>query len=120
MEIFVVFYFDAAHRLPQVSLEHKCNQTHGHTFRVEIHLKGELDEHKGWIMDFSQVKQICQPYIDRLDHSFLNEIEGLENPTSEIIAIWLWNKIKPQLPGLTKVVVQESPNLAAVYRGEQE
>lgn len=115
LEIFNAFTFDAAHRLPNVPENYKCRRLHGHTFRVEIHVSDELDPEKGWIIDFGEIKEIVKPILDVLDHNYLNEIEGLENPTSENIAIWLWNRLKPKLPVLTKVIVQESCNSGAVY-----
>jgi len=117
MEIFISFSFDAAHRLPNLSEGHKCSQLHGHTFQVEIHVCDDLDKDKGWLVDFSELKKICQPIIDCLDHSYLNEIEGLENPTSEMIAKWIWNRVRPKLSILSKVVVQESPQSGAIYTG---
>jgi 6-pyruvoyltetrahydropterin/6-carboxytetrahydropterin synthase len=118
MEIFIIFSFDAAHRLPQVPTTHKCSQLHGHTFQVEIHVSDALDPEKQWVIDFADIKAICAPVIERLDHTYLNDIEGLENPTSEMIASWIWNQIKPKLPILSKVVVQESPHSGAVYTGD--
>lgn len=118
MEAFVTFYFDAAHRLTQVPSDHKCRQLHGHTFKAEIYISDSLDPDKQWVMDFAEIKAVCQPVIDRLDHTYLNEVEGLENPTSEVIAEWIWQRVKPELPVLIKVIVQESPESGAVYTGD--
>ncbi len=118
MEAFVTFHFDAAHRLTQVPPDHKCSQLHGHTFKAEIHVSDSLDPDKQWVMDFAEIKAVCRPVIDRLDHTYLNEIEGLENPTSEVIARWIWQRVKPELPVLIKVIVQESPQSGAVYTGD--
>lgn len=119
MEIFVTFQFDAAHRLPQLPEDHKCRQLHGHTFKVEIHVSDKLDPDKKWVIDFADIKQICSPVIEQLDHTYLNDIQGLENPTSEMIAQWIWEKIHPNLPILTKVIVQESPESGAIYTGDK-
>ena len=96
MKIFKEFTFEAAHKLPLVPKEHKCFNLHGHSFKVKITIDGPINE-MGWVMDFSELKKICSPYIEQLDHSYLNEIEGLENPTSENIAIWLWARLKEPL-----------------------
>jgi 6-pyruvoyltetrahydropterin/6-carboxytetrahydropterin synthase len=116
MKIFKEFTFEAAHKLPMVPSTHKCSNLHGHSFRVKICLDGPLNE-MGWVMDFSEVKKICSPYIEILDHSYLNEIDGLSNPTSENIAIWLWQKLKEPLPSLFSIAVMETCNSGCEYSG---
>ena len=112
------FTFDAAHLLPNVPEGHKCRRLHGHSFRFKIHLKGKIDPEKGWLMDFAEIKKIIQPIIDdHLDHYYLNDIPGLENPTSENISIWLWKKIKPHLTNLDMITLYETCTSACVYRG---
>lgn len=118
MDIYVSMTFDAAHRLPNVPQGHKCGNLHGHTFYAEIYVSGTVEDSTGWVIDFSDIKAIAKPVIEQLDHSYLNEIDGLENPTSENIAVWMWNRLKPELPGLSKIIVKESPTSAAVYTGE--
>ncbi len=118
MDIFKVFTFEAAHWLPNVPADHKCRRMHGHSFRVEIHISGPVGEQTGWVMDFADLKDTVDPIIDKLDHYCLNDIEGLDNPTSEHIARWLWGRLKPGLPELKKIVVQETCNSGCVYRGE--
>jgi 6-pyruvoyltetrahydropterin/6-carboxytetrahydropterin synthase len=118
MRIFRAFTFDAAHRLPNVPATHRCSNLHGHTFRVEIHVDNELHPHYDWVIDFGDIKKLVVPVIEQLDHTYLNEIPGLENPTSENICKWLWQRIQPGLPILTRIVVQESPNSGAIYEGE--
>src|SRR4249919_1799381 len=108
MDIFKVFRIEAAHRLPNVPPGHKCARLHGHSFAVELHVGGTPDAHTGWIMDFGDVKKIFQPIYDRLDHHYLNDIPGLENPTSEMLSIWIWDQLKPLLPALSEVVVHET------------
>jgi 6-pyruvoyltetrahydropterin/6-carboxytetrahydropterin synthase len=119
MEIFKVFKFDAAHRLPNVSSGHKCAQVHGHSFRVEIHVQGKADPHTGWVMDFADIAIAFQPILDQLDHKYLNDIEELANPTSENLAKWIWQRLQPALPQLSKVVIQESSESGCVYAGEK-
>lgn len=117
MDIFKVFTFEAAHRLPHVPEGHKCGRLHGHSFRVELHLSGELDPHLAWVVDFADVKAVFKPVLDRLDHHYLNDIPGLENPTSERITMWIWDQVKPLLPQLSQVVVHETCTAGSRYRG---
>jgi 6-pyruvoyltetrahydropterin/6-carboxytetrahydropterin synthase len=119
MEIFKVFKFDAAHRLPHVGPGHKCSQIHGHSFVVEIHLQGLVDPHSGWVMDFADIEKAFNPLHDQLDHKYLNDIDGLNNPTSENIAKWIWKHLHPALPQLNKVIVRESPESGCIYEGEK-
>lgn len=118
MHLIKVFTFDAAHRLPNVPAGHRCGRLHGHTFRVEVHLSGPVDPEHGWVIDFADVKKICQPVLSQLDHNYLNEIEGLENPTSENIAVWLWERLAGDLPTLKRIAVYESPDSGAAYEGD--
>ena len=117
MEIFKEFTFESAHRLPHVPDGHKCGRLHGHSFRIAIYLQGEPDPHTGWIRDFSEIKTIFKPLYERLDHNYLNDIPGLENPTSEVLAKWIWDKMKPQLPLLSAVRIKETCTAGCVYRG---
>ena len=119
MEIFKVFKFEAAHCLPNVPHGHKCAQVHGHSFRVEIHVRGKADPHTGWVMDFADIAVVFQPILDQLDHKYLNDIAGLTNPTSENLAKWIWQYLQPALPQLSKVVIQESSESGCVYAGEE-
>ncbi len=116
--IFKVFQFEAAHRLTGVPLGHKCERLHGHSFRVEIHVSGEVGDKSGWVTDFADVKSAFAPLFMRLDHRYLNEVEGLENPTSENLAVWIWDRL--DLDGLNKVVVQETCTTGCTYEGNDE
>lgn len=117
IELVKDFRFEAAHYLPNVPEGHKCRRMHGHSFRGEIAVRGEIDPVSGWLIDFGDVKAIIRPIVDRLDHYLLNEIEGLENPTSEVVAIWIWKQIKPQLPILHRVTVEETCTSRCHYFG---
>ena len=119
MEIWKEFTFEAAHRLPNVPEGHKCSRLHGHSFRVRIHVEGPLDPELAWVLDFSDIGAVFKPLEERLDHRYLNEIEGLENPTSENIAIWIWTGLQGSLPGLSAVVVAETCTSGCIYRGEE-
>jgi len=119
MEIWKDFTFEAAHRLPNLPDGHKCARLHGHSFRTRIFVQGPLDPTLGWVTDFADIKAAFKDLEDRLDHHYLNEIEGLGNPTSENIAIWIWNRLKPRLQNLSKIVVRETCTSGCVYRGEQ-
>jgi len=116
MHIFKVFTLEAAHRLPNVPEGHKCARLHGHSFRVELHVEGPVDAHTGWVMDFADIKSAFAPLYDQLDHHYLNDIEGLENPTSENLARWIFQRLRPALPGLDQVVVHETCTSGASYR----
>ena len=120
MDIFKVFTLEAAHRLPHVPAGHKCARVHGHSFRVEIHVEGPVDPVLGWVLDFADLKAAFAPLYERLDHHYLNEVEGLENPTSEHLARWIWQRLKPRLPLLSRVVVHETCTSGAIYQGEDE
>ena len=111
------FRFEAAHRLPKVPPGHKCARLHGHSFRIEIHVSGDLDPQTGWIMDFADIKAAFKPLYDQLDHHYLNDIEGLENPTSERLAAWIWDRLKPALPLLSEIVVHETCTSGCRHRG---
>ena len=115
--IFKEFTFEAAHRLPYVPVQHKCHRLHGHSFRVEIHVAGEVDPRTGWILDFAEIKAAFQPLHAELDHNYLNEIPGLENPTSENLAVWIWERLELTLGGLSRVVVRETCTSGCIYNG---
>lgn len=117
-EIYKVFHIEAAHRLINLPPEHKCSRLHGHSFRVEIHIAGEVDPKFGWVMDFADLKKTFEPIYRQLDHNYLNDIEGLENPTSENLAAWIWQRLKPDLPLLKKIVVAETCTSACVFTGD--
>ena len=118
MDIFKIFTLEAAHRLPNVPAGHKCARLHGHSFQVEVHVSGEPGADTGWVMDFSDIKAAFAPIHAQLDHHCLNDVEGLENPTSERLASWIWDRLKPALPLLSEIVVQETCTSGCRYRGE--
>lgn len=117
MEIFREFTFEAAHRLPHVPEGHKCARLHGHSYRVAVHVSGDVDPHTGWVMDFGDLKRAFEPLRDQLDHHYLNDVPGLSNPTSEVLARWIWDRLSGGLP-LTAVSVRETCTSGCVYRGE--
>ena len=116
MDLFVEFRFEAAHRLPNVRADHKCARLHGHSFQVRVTVTGPVDPVLGWVIDFADVKAAFAPLMARLDHHYLNEIDGLENPTSEVLAAWIWERLKPALPLLSAVEVRETCTAGCVYR----
>ena len=120
MLLFKEFSFEAAHRLPNVPEGHKCARLHGHSFQVRITVDGPVGAESGWVMDFADVKEAFRPLLDRLDHRYLNEIPGLENPTSEVVARWIWRELVPSLPMLYAVEVRETCTSGCIYRGEDE
>jgi 6-pyruvoyltetrahydropterin/6-carboxytetrahydropterin synthase len=120
MEIFKEFGFEAAHRLPNVPEGHKCRRLHGHSYRVELHVRGPLQPGTDWICDFNDLRMAWAPLHEVLDHNYLNEVEGLANPTSEVLARWIWRKLKERLPQLCRVVVRETCTSGCIYAGEEE
>jgi len=117
MVIYKEFTFDSAHFLPNVPVKHKCRATHGHTYRLRVYIAGELIKQQGWIIDYADLKSVIQPVIEIIDHQLLNDIPGLENPTSELLVIWLWNKIKPLVPILKRIELNETPSSGVIYEG---
>ncbi len=117
MKITQSFTFEAAHRLPNVPTTHRCHRMHGHSYRVDLRLEGPVDPHTGFVVDFFDVEAAFGPLLKRLDHHCLNEVEGLENPTAENIAVWIFERVKPGLPLLSAVTVYETPMCWAEYEG---
>jgi 6-pyruvoyltetrahydropterin/6-carboxytetrahydropterin synthase len=111
------FHFEAAHDLPTFPPDHKCRRLHGHSFRFDVIVEGEVDPAKGYLIDYGDITRAAEPLVRRLDHHYLNEIEGLGNPTSEMIAKWIWDRLKLELPELTAVVVYETCTSSCEYRG---
>ncbi len=118
VEIYKEFTFEAAHRLPNVPAGHKCARLHGHSFTVRLTVRGPLDPRLGWVMDFGDLKAAFRPLHDALDHNYLNDVPGLENPTSEVLARWIWERLHASLPLLAAVEVRETCTSGCVYRGE--
>jgi 6-pyruvoyltetrahydropterin/6-carboxytetrahydropterin synthase len=122
MEIWKDFTFEAAHRLSNLPDDHKCSRLHGHSYRLRVTVQGKLEPALGWVLDYAMLKSAVQPTINRLDHYYLNDIPGLENPTAEEIAVWIWVRLVPCLPpciSLTEVRLRETCTAGVVYRGEK-
>jgi 6-pyruvoyltetrahydropterin/6-carboxytetrahydropterin synthase len=117
MELRKTFQFEAAHLLPRLPRGHKCRRLHGHSFTVEVVVAGDCDPGLGWLMDYAEISRAFRPLWEKLDHRYLNQIRGLENPTSENVAGWIWRRLKPRLPLLTEIVVAETCTARCVYRG---
>jgi 6-pyruvoyltetrahydropterin/6-carboxytetrahydropterin synthase len=117
MRITHAFTFEAAHRLPNVRETHRCYRMHGHSYRIELHLEGTVDPQSGFVVDFFDIEKAFSPLLDRLDHHCLNEIDGLDNPTAENIAIWIWMRVKSSLPQLASISVYETPQCRVEYDG---
>jgi 6-pyruvoyltetrahydropterin/6-carboxytetrahydropterin synthase len=111
------FRFEAAHRLPRVPAGHKCARLHGHSFKVELAVAGPVNDDTGWFIDFADLYELWQPLHDVLDHHYLNDVPGLENPTSEVLAKWIWDKMKPKLAALDQVTLFETCDARCEYRG---
>lgn len=117
MKIFKEFRFEAAHRLPNVPADHKCARLHGHSFLVKVEVEGAVGAESGWVMDFSTISEAFEPIMERLDHYYLNEIPGLENPTSEVLAQWIWQELKPNLQQLSAIEIRETCTSGCIYTG---
>lgn len=117
MQLRKSFHIESAHRLPLVPPGHKCGRIHGHSFTIEIAIDGPVDPVMGWVMDYADIKAAFKPIHDLLDHNFLNDVPGLENPTSEVLARWIWDQLKPALPLLTEVAIAETCTSRCIYRG---
>ena len=120
MSTFSVFRelgFEAAHRLPNVPEGHKCARLHGHSFKVEVHVAGPLEPGLGWVVDFADIRAAFEPVHEALDHRYLNDIEGLDNPTSENLAVWIWDRLVAGGLGVARVVVRETCTSGCVYEG---
>ena len=117
VELRKTFQFEAAHLLQRLPESHKCRRLHGHSFRAEIAVAGECDPDLGWLIDYAEITKRFKPLFEQLDHRYLNEVPSLDNPTSENIARWIWDRLKPRLPELTEVVVAETCTARCIYRG---
>ncbi len=118
VELTKEYRFEAAHRLPRVPADHKCHRMHGHSFVVEVTVAGEVDEATGWLVDFADITAVVEPVLKgELDHRALNDVPGLENPTSEMLCAWLWRRLAPRLPGLTALTVHETCTARCTIRG---
>lgn len=111
------FGFEAAHLLPTFPDGHKCRRLHGHSFRFEVVVEGEVDAAKGYLIDYGDIKKVTDPLVRQLDHYYLNEIPGLENPTAENVARWIYDRLKPSLPILASIILYETCTSSAEYRG---
>ena len=120
MDIYKEFTIEAAHRLPNVPEGHKCSRLHGHSFRIRLTVTGPIGDTSGWVMDFAELKQHFAPLYEQLDHHYLNDVPGLENPTSENLARWIWQRLKPAITQLSAVEVKETCTSGCVYRGESD
>lgn len=112
------YRFEAAHFLPKVPPGHKCARMHGHSYQVDVIIEGTIGGDTGWVMDFSDIDEHVTPLVRQLDHHVLNEIEDLTNPTSELLAVWMWQRLAKTLPNLVEVVVSETPTSRCIYRGQ--
>ena len=118
MTIYKEFTIEVAHQLPRAPIGHKCRRLHGHSIRIEIHVSGAVNQERGWVIDYGDIKEAFTPIHDALDHRFLNDIEGLENPTSESICRWIWDRLQQTLPALSRIVVHETCTTGCIYEGD--
>lgn len=119
LELRKTFQFESAHFLPFVGESHKCRRLHGHSFVVEVAVRGECDPQLGWVMDYADITAAFRPILEELDHHYLNSIPGLSNPTSENLAVWIWDRLQPQLPLLSEIGVAETCTARCIYSGNK-
>jgi 6-pyruvoyltetrahydropterin/6-carboxytetrahydropterin synthase len=112
------FRFEASHRLAHLSSDHPCYRLHGHSYRVEVEVYGEVDQATGFLVDYGDIKRIVKPIIAQLDHCHLNDIDGMQTTSAEHIVYWTWNQLKPQLPLLSRVILHETDSTSCEYCGE--
>ena len=120
IEIFRIFRIEASHSLPALPQGHPCRRVHGHSWRVELGVEGPVEKERGWVVDFAELEGAFGPLLAQLDHAHLNELEGLGHPTSENLALWIWGRLKPALPALSRITVWETETAGCTYRGEGE
>ena len=120
MIVYKKFNIESARSLPNVSNSHLCARVHGHSFEIIIKVKGDLGKKSGFVIDFEEIENSFKPIRSLLDHSYLNDIKGLENPTSENLCIYIWNVIKTLLPNIFEIEIKETRLTGCIYRGEKE
>lgn len=117
MTVFHEFTIESARRLTSLPDSHICSRLHGNTFRIRVGVMGPIDQAAGWIMDFADVAAVVEPVLDQVDHTLLNEVPGLENPTTENLAVWIWDQVKPTLDGLAEITILENATTGCRYTG---
>ena len=118
MKIFRTYIFHSARYIPTLDENHPCSKMHGHTFKMAVEINGPIDKKIGFVMDFYDIDKIVNNHIIKfIDHKILNEIDGLSNPSSEYLAIWIWEKLKPHLPLLSTITISEEHGTGMIYKG---
>ena len=117
LELVTSFEFQASHQLERAPEKSKCRRLHGHSWKVEVHVSGPIDPTTGWVQDYDEIQAACEPIYEALDHRHLNDVDGLANPTSEMVALWIWERLEADLPGLSAIVVHETCTARCIYSG---
>ncbi len=118
MNVYKTFSIEAARSLPNLPDGHPCRNVHGHSFKITITVCGDVDEHTGFVLDFSNIDTAFKPIHDQIDHTYLNKIDGLDNPSSENLCKWIWAELIPSLPGLSQIEIKETDSTGCIYKGE--
>mgnify|MGYP003323155375 FL=1 len=118
MEVYKTFAIEAARSLPKLPDDHPCKKVHGHSFKITVTVEGEIDQATGFVMDFADIDSAFRPIYERIDHKYLNEINGLENPSSENLCRWIWKQLDLSLNGLKQIEVKETESTGCIYKGE--
>ena len=119
MIVYKKFNIESARSIPKLPKTHPCHHIHGHSFKIIISVKGPVNKQNGFVTDFQDIDDAFSPFKKELDHSYLNNIEGLQNPTSENICIWIWDKIQSSLPNIYKIEIKETDSTGCIYKGER-
>ena len=118
MIVYKKFTIESARSLPNLPNSHPCKKIHGHSFKIIIYIEGKIDTKTGFVIDFHDIEKAFNPLKIKLDHAYLNNIEGLNNPSSENMCKWIWEKLKIKLPGLLKIEIKETNSTGCIYKGE--
>ena len=118
MNIYKIFNIESARSLPNLPDSHPCKNIHGHSFKIKITVSGKINKATGMVLDFNQIDEIFNPIHLLIDHKYLNDIKGLENPSSENLAIWIWKRLKPKLPTIIEIEIKETSETGCIYKGE--
>ena len=119
MIVYKKFNIESARSLPNLPKTHPCHKIHGHSFKIIISVEGQIDKQSGFVMDFQIIENAFQPIKTLLDHTYLNDVKGLSNPSSENICIWIWDKLESSLPNIYKIEIKETDSTGCIYKGNQ-
>ena len=118
MKVYKTFAIESARSLPKLPEEHPCHKVHGHSFKITLTVESEIDQTTGFVMDFSDIDSVFRPIHEIIDHAYLNDIKGLEDPSSENLCRWIWKQLSPSLKGLKQIEIRETESTGCIYKGK--